>query len=60
MAPDFDGSIAFQAAYELILSGGAAAQRLHRADPAPAPPRVQIPGMTVTVTELRRGGMTDP
>ena len=41
MAPDSDASIAFQAAQELILSGARAAQRLHRADPAPAPPRVQ-------------------
>ena len=38
MAPDFDGSIAFQAAQELILSGARAAQRLHRADPAPPSP----------------------
>ncbi len=36
MAPDPDASIAFQAAQELILCGGAATERLHRADPAPA------------------------
>ena len=41
MAPDPDGSIAFQAAQELILSGRRTAQRLHRADPAPAAPRIQ-------------------
>ncbi len=41
MAPDPDGSIAFQAAQELILSGGGAAERLHRADPAPPTPRIQ-------------------
>ena len=46
-------SIAFQAAQELILVGRGAAQRLHRADPAPPPPGVQSPPLRV-VTRLRR------
>ena len=34
MAPDFEASVAFQAALRPGLRGGAAAERLHRADPA--------------------------
>ena len=34
MAPDFDGSVAFQAALRPGVRGGAAAERLYRADPA--------------------------
>ena len=51
MAPDPDASIAFQAAQELILAGAAAAQRLHRADPAPAPAGVQSRESPATVAD---------
>ncbi len=38
MAPDYDHSIAFQAALDLVLKGCAAAERLHRARaPFPSP-----------------------
>ena len=41
MAPDFDGSIAFQAACDLVVQGPRAAERLYRADPASPPPRAE-------------------
>ena len=39
MAPDFDDSVAFQAALRPRLQGARAAERLHRADPARAAQR---------------------
>ena len=49
MAPDYDGSIAFQAALELVLNGRDASQRLHRTRAPLAPPRGQkVAGRFVT------------
>ena len=48
MAPNPNGSLAFQAARALVFEGARAAQRLHRAAAPPFPGRTQTPQRNIT------------